>query len=92
MKVETRNKLHRQLEGYRLTTAEILYRLPDHPALLQTYIWQELDLAPRYPVLAKFLDFWERELDGRLHSVRVGSAALISPGEWRYTEHLRHLH
>ncbi len=44
-------KLARQLKDYRLTTAEILYRLPDHPALLQTYIWQELDLAPRYPCL-----------------------------------------
>jgi uncharacterized protein Usg len=24
------------LKGYRLTTAEILYHRPDHPALLQT--------------------------------------------------------
>jgi len=31
----------RQLEGYGLTTAHILYRRPDHPWLLQTYIWQD---------------------------------------------------
>ena len=31
----------RQLEGYGLTTAQILYRLPDHPSLLQTYVWQD---------------------------------------------------
>ena len=92
MPVETRTQLQQQLKGYRLTTVEILYRLPDHPAVLQSYIWQELDLAPRFPVLRKFLDFWERELDGRLHSVRVGAVGLISPGEWRHTEHLRHLH
>jgi uncharacterized protein Usg len=61
---------------YRLTTAEILYRLPDHPALLQSYIWQELDIAPQYPVLNKFLDFWRREIEGTLHSVRVASASL----------------
>ena len=36
----------RQLEGYGLTTATILYRLPDHPSFLQSYIWQEYDLAP----------------------------------------------
>ena len=54
-----------QLKDYRLTTAEILYRLPDHPGILQSYIWQELDIAPRFPVLHKFLDFWRRELDGR---------------------------
>ncbi|MCF3945291.1 usg protein [Acidiphilium sp. AL] len=76
--------LSRQLQGYRLTTAEILYHMPDHPGVLQTYIWQELDIAPRYPVLHRFLDFWTRQLDGPLHSVRVGSAALISPGEMRH--------
>ena len=69
--------LSQQLKDYRLTTAEILYRLPDHPAVLQSYIWQELDIAPAFPVLRGFLDFWEREIEGRLHSVRVCSLDLI---------------
>lgn len=69
--------LSRQLQDYRLTTAEILYRLPDHPAVLQSYIWQELDIAPAFPVLHRFLSFWQREIEGRLHSVRVGSLDLI---------------
>lgn len=80
-----------QLESYRLTTAEILYHLPDHPAMLQTFIWQDLDLAPRYPVLTKFLEFWRREIEGRLHSVRVGSSLLISPGEIRHIQHCAYL-
>jgi uncharacterized protein Usg len=75
--------LAQQLRDYRLTTAEILYRLPDHPEILQTYIWQELDIAPRFPVLRKFLAFWHRELDGQLHSVRVASASLIKPPAYR---------
>jgi uncharacterized protein Usg len=75
--------LARQLKDYRLTTAEILYRLPDHPEILQTYVWQELDIAPRFPVLREFLDFWDRELDGRLHSVRVASARLVKPPSYR---------
>ena len=40
----------RQLEGYGLTTAEILYRLPDHPVLLQSYLWQEYDVAPDFQI------------------------------------------
>lgn len=75
--------LLRQLEGYRLTTAEILYRLPDHPALLQSYVWQDLDLAPEFPVLNKFLRFWQDSLDGPLHSVRVASKGVISTAELR---------
>jgi len=85
-------RLSKQLGNYRLTTAEILYRMPDHPAVLQTFVWQELDLAPEYPVLRKFLDFWNRELDGKLHSVRVASAGLVAAGEWRHPGAFLHLH
>jgi uncharacterized protein Usg len=77
------SSLELQLQNYRLTTAHILYRLPDHPAFLQEYVWQELDLAPRFPVLAKFLQFWERNLDGKLHSVKVAHAQLIKPAEFK---------
>ena len=77
--------LARQLMGYRLTTAEILYHRPDHPALLQSFIWQDLDLAPRFPVLVRFLRFWEANLDGKLHSVRVCSSALVRPAEIRWS-------
>ena len=59
---------------YRLTTAEIIYRLPDHPDLLQSFIWQKLDLAPDFPELRRFLEFWSRNIEGKLHSVRVGQA------------------
>ncbi len=72
-----------QMRDWRLTTAEILYHMPDHPGLLQTYIWQYLDCAPEFPQLRKFLDFWSRNLDGKLHSVRVGIAEGITPGRWR---------
>lgn len=71
----------RQLAGYGLTTAEILYHLPDHPGLLQSYVWQAYDLAPAFPALTKFLLFWRDTLDGALHSVRVGHSGMIRPAE-----------
>lgn len=80
--------LARQFRDYRLTTAEILYHMPDHPGLLQTYIWQALDLAPRFPELRQFLDFWGRHLDGKLHSVRVAQMGLISPGRLDHVDAL----
>jgi uncharacterized protein Usg len=73
----------RQLQGFCLTTAEILYRLPDHLTLLQSYVWQDYDLAPEFPVLHKFLDFWSESLDGPLHSVRVAHVRLVRPAEIR---------
>jgi uncharacterized protein Usg len=71
----------RQLQGFSLTTAEILYRLPDYPAVLQSYVWQDYDLAPQFPALKKFLTFWRERLDGPLHSVRVAHSRLIRPAE-----------
>ncbi len=70
-----------RMRGYRLLTAEILYHMPDHPELLQSFLWQEFDLAPRFPVLNKFLHFWEENIEGRLHAVRVATRGLIAPTE-----------
>ena len=83
-------KLH--IHGFRLTTAEILYHLPDYPALLQTYIWQEYDEAPNFPVLRQFLNFWQTNLEGKLHSVKLASVELVSPSRYGYIEDLYKIH
>ena len=71
----------RQLCGYGLTTAQILYRRPDHPWLLQTFVWQNYDLFPKFPELQRFLAFWTEKLEGPLHSVLVAHSRLIKPAE-----------
>lgn len=68
-----------EIEGYGLTTAQIIYRLPDHRRLLQEFVWQDYDLFPQFPELSRFLAFWEQELDGPLHSVTVAHALLLRP-------------
>jgi uncharacterized protein Usg len=73
----------KQLEGYGLTTAHILYRMPDYQGILQTYVWQDYDLSPGFPVLQRFLDFWKREIEGPLHSVTVAHHRLIKPSDFR---------
>jgi uncharacterized protein Usg len=69
----------RRLAGERLTTAEVIYYLPDHPALLQRFLWQTLDLAPEFPRVHRFLGFWRREIDAVIHSVSVGAQGMVSP-------------
>jgi uncharacterized protein Usg len=75
----TRTDFLRQLGGERLTTAEVLYYMPDHPALLQSFLWQTLDLAPGFPRVHKFLTFWRAEIDAVIHSVTVSAAGLVAP-------------
>ena len=76
----------KRMQGFSLTTAEILYRLPDHPALLQSYVWQDYDEHPRFPKLRSFLDFWNEHLDGKLFSVRVAHNRLIRPAELKLVD------
>ena len=71
----------KRLIGYGLTTAEIHYRIPDHPRILQLFVWQEYDLCPEFPELQRFLQFWHSKLDGRLYSITVCHRGLIAPAE-----------
>jgi uncharacterized protein Usg len=80
------------LKGYGLTTAEIFYRMPDYRNVLNTFVWQDYDLAPDYPQLFRFIEFWQDKIEGPLHSVRFTHRKLISPGEWRHVKGEFRLH
>ncbi|MFC4623747.1 usg protein [Daeguia caeni] len=82
----SKSEFELQLAGYGLTTAKIYYHLPDHPHLLQLFIWQQYDLAPKFPALNNFIDFWKREIDGPLHSVIFTHHRLLGPSDWRNVE------
>jgi uncharacterized protein Usg len=82
----------RQLRGWSLTTAEIMYHMPDHRNILQTFIWQDYDLAPKFPRLIKFLDFWTHNLEGPLAEVRVAHAGIITPSKLSFVNHEWQLH
>lgn len=82
----------RQLHGERLTTAAVLYYMPDCPALLQEFIWQTLDLAPEYPRIHRFLDFWRREIEAVIHSVTVASPGLVAPARLTLATHIEPRH
>ena len=85
-------ELIRQLRGERLTTASVLYYMPDSPSLLQEFVWQTLDLAPEFPRIHRFLDFWRREIEAVIHSVTVGSQGLVAPARLRIVEDIGLIH
>jgi uncharacterized protein Usg len=72
-----------QLRGYRLATVEIIYRMPDHPGLLQSFTWQQYDIAPDYPTLRRFLDYWREHIEATIHSIRMANRELVSAAEMR---------
>lgn len=71
------------LKGYGLTTAEFFYHMPDHVHVLNSFIWQEYDIAPDHPRLFKFIEFWQEKIEGPLHSVRFTHRRMIGAGQWQ---------
>jgi uncharacterized protein Usg len=82
----------KQVLGYGLTTAEIVYRRPDRHWLLQTYVWQDYDMFPNFPALKDFLAFWETKLEGPLFAVTVAHSKLIKPAELHAVDGVFRLH
>jgi len=82
----------RQLGGYGMMTAEISYWRPDHPWLIQQFIWQTCDHAPRFPVLSRFLDHWRQEVEATVHSVRIAHRGLIRTAEVRLVDGIITIH
>jgi uncharacterized protein Usg len=83
------DELQLRLKGWRMTTTEVLYFMPDHPRLIQSFVWQTLDLAPDFPRIRQFLEFWRAEIEATIHSIRVASGEGLAPArvqmgqEWR---------
>lgn len=92
MRTTPSSDLRAQLQGHRLTTAQVIYHLPDHPSLLQSFLWQTLDVAPDYPRVHRFLEFWRREIDAVIHSVEVGGVGEVRAPRVRIAGALMRLH
>lgn len=86
------SEFEQQLKGGRLTTAQVLYYMPDHPRLIQAFTWQTLDHAPEFPRVRRFLDHWRREIDAVIHSVTVSAQGLVSPARLEFTQMLGSVH
>lgn len=90
MRTHDGEEMSLRLNGWRLATAEVLYYLPDHPSLLQSFVWQTLDLAPAYPRIHRFLEYWRREIEAVIHSVRLASGETLAPAAFRRADLLLH--
>ena len=89
---EAMSEFERRLRGERLTTAEVLYYMPDHPNLLQRFTWQTLDLAPDYPRVHRFLQFWRREIVAVIHSVTLSAEGVVQAPRVRIAGEIGTLH
>jgi uncharacterized protein Usg len=68
--------------------ATTLFGLESHGEIisLQVFTWQFEDLAPKFPRLISFLEYWDKHCSiAPIERVRFAHAKLIVPRELRYT-------
>ena len=57
--------------GYKLTTLQVIYFMPDYRNLLNEFVWQFLDINPAYPRAHKFLLYWKDAIDAPIKEVNI---------------------
>lgn len=66
-----------------LVTVDVFYYIPDHPLLLQEFLWQTNDEWPSIPRVHRFLNYWHYNIDATINEVFVQ----CSEGKWKYIEY-----
>ena len=54
-----------------LVTLDVYYWMPDYENILQRFVWQTLDIKPKYPRVYKFLDHWHNNIDAKLSEIII---------------------
>lgn len=77
---------------FELVTVEVLYRMPDYLHLLQTFVWQTMDVRPDFPVVARFLSHWKKNVEAPIQDVRIAGKSVVTSAEWRRADTFITLH
>ena len=54
-----------------LITLNVYYWLPDYENLIQQFMWQTMDVKPKYPRVNKFLNYWHNNIDAIINEVQI---------------------
>lgn len=54
-----------------LVTLNIFYWMPNYENILQQFIWQTMDVKPKYPRVYRFLDYWHNNIDAVVNEIEI---------------------
>ena len=59
------------LHKWTVATVQVIYYIPDYLSIVQEFIWQTEDQLPEYPRITKFLNYWDKNIDGPIKEVYI---------------------
>ena len=54
-----------------LVTLNVYYWMPDYDNILQQFVWQTMDVNPKYPRINKFLDYWHNNIEAIVSEIQI---------------------
>ena len=54
-----------------LVTLNVYYWMPDYENLIQQFMWQTMDVKPKYPRVQKFLNYWHNNIDAIVSEIQI---------------------
>ncbi len=68
--MKTKNKMY-IIRNKTLVTLNVYYWMPDYDNILQQFIWQTMDVKPKYPRINKFLDYWHNNIEAIVSEIQI---------------------
>ena len=59
------------LRKWTVASVQVVYYIPDYMNLVNEFIWQTEDQLPEYPRITRFLDYWDKNIDGPIKEVYI---------------------
>ena len=59
------------LRKWTVATVQVVYYIPDHLHIVNEFMWQTQDQLPEYPRITRFLDYWDKHIDGPIKEVYI---------------------
>lgn len=74
-----------------LTLIQVYYYMPDYPSVLNEFVWQTIDLYPRFPRMQRFLNYWSKNIDARINEIYLNyTDPYYGPNYYRNVTHIWH--
>ena len=71
-----------------LVTIKVVYHMPDYVHVLNEFVWQLHDVTPIFPRTHRFIDFWNREIDGPINHAEVVYVNWWGGREYKKIDHI----
>ena len=59
------------IKKWTVATVQVVYYIPAYVHIVNEFMWQTEDTLPEYPRISKFLDYWDKNIDGPIKEVYI---------------------